>query len=256
MDVTVLGCSGGIGGGSRTTSLLVDADLLIDCGTGVGGLSLDELLKIDHVFLTHSHLDHICLLPLLIDTVCELRGRPLTIYGLEETLRILRAHIFNWLVWPDFSAIPDRNHPLMITHPVNVADVISIGRRKIQVLPASHTVPAVGYCIEAASGEQLAFTGDTCMSDALVDALNQLSALRHLLVETAFPNQHLDLARAAKHLCPFTLDELLTRLKVSPNIFVTHLKPGYVDTIREELLGRPNAKASVKLLENGMLFSL
>ena len=48
MKLRVLGCSGGIGGREqRTTSLLVDHDILIDCGTGVGDLPLDELARID-----------------------------------------------------------------------------------------------------------------------------------------------------------------------------------------------------------------
>lgn len=254
MDVTVLGCSGGIGGLSRTTSLLVDSDILIDCGTGAGQLQQDALMAIDHVFLTHSHLDHICLLPLLIDTVCELRERPLTVYGLEETLRVLRTHIFNWQVWPDFSVIPDQSHPLMIMHPVKVSDVIVIGGRKVQVLPANHSVPAVGYCV-AGKERQLAFTGDTGMSDALIDALNRLPALRYLLIEVAFPNRQRDLARAARHLCPDVLDVLLKRLDCSPEVFVTHLKPGYVETIKDELMGSSHGRC-IRFLENEMQFSI
>ena len=114
MKIRILGCSGGIGGQRlRTTSMLVDDDVLIDCGTGVGDLSLDELLRIDHVFLTHSHLDHIAGLPLLIDTVGDRRNQPLTVHATEATLEILRTHIFNWAIWPDFSEIPDAGHPHM-----------------------------------------------------------------------------------------------------------------------------------------------
>ena len=36
MRIRVLGCSGGIGAGSRTTALLIDEDVLIDAGTGIG----------------------------------------------------------------------------------------------------------------------------------------------------------------------------------------------------------------------------
>lgn len=64
MQISVLGCSGGIGGDSRTTALLLDGDVLLDCGTGVGELALADLLRIDHVFLTHAHLDHVALLPM------------------------------------------------------------------------------------------------------------------------------------------------------------------------------------------------
>ena len=43
MQLKVLGCSGGIGGSLRTTSCLLDHDILIDAGTGVGDLTLAEL---------------------------------------------------------------------------------------------------------------------------------------------------------------------------------------------------------------------
>jgi phosphoribosyl 1,2-cyclic phosphodiesterase len=69
MKLKVLGCSGGIGGKLRTTSMLIDDDVLIDAGTGVGDLSIPELAAIDHVFVTHSHMDHIGSIPFLVDTV-------------------------------------------------------------------------------------------------------------------------------------------------------------------------------------------
>ena len=60
MKFRVLGCSGGIGGrNARTTAFLVDDDILIDGGTGVGELEYEELLRINHIFVTHAHLDHI-----------------------------------------------------------------------------------------------------------------------------------------------------------------------------------------------------
>ena len=75
MRLRVLGCSGGIGGRHlRTTSFLVDSDILIDAGTGVGDLTLAELSQIDHIFITHSHLDHVASIPFLVDTVGGMRA--------------------------------------------------------------------------------------------------------------------------------------------------------------------------------------
>src|SRR5947209_8956957 len=91
MKIRVLGCSGGIGGSLRTTSLLVDDDILIDAGTGVGDLTLESLAKIDHIFVSHSHLDHVTSIPFLVDTVCWMRKQPILVYATRETLEILRA---------------------------------------------------------------------------------------------------------------------------------------------------------------------
>jgi 3',5'-cyclic-nucleotide phosphodiesterase len=234
MEIRVLGCSGGIGGRARTTSLLVDADILVDCGTGVGDLLLEDLMRIDHVFLTHSHLDHIALLPMLVDTVGDLRQTPITVYATEETFRILRAHIFNWLVWPDFTMIPDRNHPMLRMQPVQVGETVSLGDRRFQVLPARHSVPAVGYCLDC-GGDQLAFSGDTTVCDKQIEALNALRALRYLLIEAAIQNEHQDLAHAARHLSPNMLHSVLDRLTGSPEVFVTHFKPGYAEALAQEV---------------------
>lgn len=82
MQVRVLGCSGAIARDCRTTSFLIDGRILIDAGTGVGDLTLDEMQAVDDVFLTHSHLDHIAALPLMLDAVGANRRRPLAVLNM------------------------------------------------------------------------------------------------------------------------------------------------------------------------------
>lgn len=235
MKLRVLGCSGGIGGRHlRTTSFLVDHDMLLDGGTGVGDLSLAELTLIDHVFVTHSHLDHIASIPLLVDTVGDMRNRPLTIYSSESTLTILRNHIFNWSIWPDFSEIPTPERPFLRYQPVRVGEALEIGGRRITPLPANHTVPALGYQFDSGAAS-LVFTGDTTTCDELWKAVNKIRNLRYLIIETAFSNREKPLAVASKHLCPSMLAEELSKLQHSPEIFVTHLKPGQIELTMQEL---------------------
>lgn len=240
MRIRVLGCSGGIGGSHlRTTSLLVDDDILIDAGTGVGDLSIAELARIDHVFVTHSHLDHIACLPLMVDTVGELRTRPLTVWTTAPTLEVLRRHIFNWSIWPDFTEIPSAERPFMTFRELRVGDEIDMGSRAIRVLPALHTVPAVGYAVRGPGGT-LAFSGDTTVCDEFWDAVNALPDLRHLIIETAFPDRERKLAVMSRHLCPDMLAGELQKLRHPAEIHITHLKPSQMDmTMREisETLG-------------------
>ena len=75
MKIRVLGCSGAIAAGCRTTAFLLDDDVLIDAGTGVGDLSLDALARIDHILLSHSHLDHVLSIALLADSVMRAARR-------------------------------------------------------------------------------------------------------------------------------------------------------------------------------------
>lgn len=255
MKVTVLGCSGGIAGTHlRTTSLLVDDDILIDAGTGVGDLSLAQLARIDHVFLTHSHLDHIACLPLMIDTVSDLRRTPLIVHATAATLEILRQHIFNWAIWPDFTRIPDENRPLLRFQPITVGQWQDINGRRIGALPARHTVPAVGYALDSGNA-CLAFTGDTTVCDELWQAINALPRLRHLIIETAFGDAEAWLAKASMHLCPSMLIAELEKLESSPELHITHLKPGQIDaTMAQILAGIGNRHP--RMLQTGDVFEI
>lgn len=146
MDLKVLGCSGGIGGaGARTTSFLLDGHTLLDAGTGVGDLDLDEMARIDRVFLTHAHLDHIACLPLMLDSTIGMREKPVEVYALPAVISALKTHLFNWLIWPDFSVIPSVENPCFRFIPVELGQCISLDGVDIQVLPVNHHVPSVAY---------------------------------------------------------------------------------------------------------------
>ncbi len=253
MRIRVLGCSGGIGGANlRTTSLLVDDDILIDAGTGVGDLSIAELARIDHVFVTHSHLDHIACLPLMVDTVGELREQPLTVWTTAPTLEVLRRHIFNWSIWPDFTEIPSAEHPFMRFRELRVGDEIDLGGRSIRVLPAQHTVPAVGYAVRSAGGT-LAFSGDTTVCDEFWEAVNALHDLRHLIIETAFPDRDRQLALMSRHLCPDMLARELAKLTRQAEIHITHLKPSQMDMTMREITDTLGA-LKPQMLRNNHVF--
>ncbi len=234
MKLRVLGCSGGIGGNLHTTSFMLDHDVLIDAGTGVCELSLTELAAIDHVFVTHSHLDHIAAIPLMVDSTGFMRDRPLTVYASEETLDILKQHIFNWKIWPDFSVIPNAQQPYMRFQAIRLGETVVLDGRKITAIPANHVVPAVGYHLDSGSAS-LVFSGDTTTNDALWQVVNKIENLRYLIIETAFSNNEIDLAVLSKHLCPSLLAVELSKLKLEAEIFITHLKPGELELTMKEI---------------------
>lgn len=251
MQIKVLGCSGGIGGDLRTTSLLVDDDILIDAGTGVGDLSIQELARIDHIFITHAHLDHITSIPFLIDTVMGLRSTPLVLHSTPATLQVIKDHIFNWKIWPDFAVIPTPENPSMRYEPLQVGEPVVLNGRQFTAIPANHVVPAVGYLVD--SGEaRLIFSGDTTTNDALWQIANVTKNLKYLIIETAFPNKEHDIAVASKHLCPSMLAEELAKLARPVEILVTHLKPSEVNLTMSEI-GRNAGKWRPRMLEQGMI---
>lgn len=231
--------------------MLVDHDVLVDAGTGVADLSVTELSMIDHVFLTHTHMDHIAALPLMIDSVFDRRQKPVTIYGTEAVLTILRNHIFNWAVWPDFSEIPSPDKPVMRFQTLELGKTVNVGERWITALPVEHTVPAVAYWLD--SGESsLVFSGDTGICDAFWKSVNRIGNLKYLIAECAFSNREEQLARSSLHFCPNMLARELEKLERDCEIFITHLKPGQIELTMEEIevcLGDFKAK----MLQNNQL---
>ena len=233
--------------------MLLDYDVLIDAGTGVGDLAVSELARIDHIFVTHSHMDHVTSIPFMIDTVGWMRQKPVTVYATSETRAILQEHLFNWKLWPDFAEIPSAENPVLRFQTIEVGLPVTLDGRIITALPANHVVPAVGYQID--SGEaSLVFTGDTTTNDALWERVNAIGNLRYLIIETALSDRERELAIASKHLCPSLLADELAKLTSFPIIYITHLKPREADLIMEEVGARVGERKP-QMLKNKQILS-
>ena len=106
MHVEILGCSGSISGDLCTMCLLLDQDILIDTGSGAGDLNLAQMVAVNTLLLTHSHLDHCGFLPLLADAAGNFRDTPLTVYALPQTIASIKRNILNSEIWPDYTVLP------------------------------------------------------------------------------------------------------------------------------------------------------
>jgi cAMP phosphodiesterase len=259
MQVRVLGCSGSIAAGSRTTSFLLDHDVLIDAGTGVGELSLEELTGIDHILVSHSHLDHVLSIGLLADSVMRSRqGKPpIQVHALPDTIEALREHLFNGVIWPDFTRLPSSEAPMLQLVPFEVGRIITLGDRRIEVLPAVHTVPAVGFAVLGAPVARrgaFIYTGDTGPNPALWTRLHGMR-ISSLVIETAFRDDERALARVSRHLCPAVLGQELARLDQPVSVYITHIKPGEVDVVMTEVaaLGSPHR---IRALTHGQVIPI
>lgn len=234
MQIRVLGCSGGVCQGVATSSFLIDNDILVDAGTGVFELTLAEMQRIRHIFVTHAHLDHIAAIPLLADTLFDrLVGNPIRVHAQEKTLEQLRRHIFNGSIWPDFTALPRPENPVLRLDAMLPGNTREINGRVIEMIMVNHAVPGVAYRIEF-RGRSFAFSGDTTSNDSLWAALNRHDNLDLLFIESAFANKDRSLARAALHYCPELLASDLRQLKHQPAIYISHLKPGEEELIMSE----------------------
>lgn len=263
MKVRVLGCSGAIAKDCRTTSFLIDDDVLVDAGTGVGDLTLDEMRRIEHVLLTHSHLDHVAALPLMIDAVASQLAKPVVVHALPGTIAALKAHIFNNVMWPDFSRIPSPEAPFIRFHEIQVGQTLDITGKRIEALPAVHTVPAVGYAVTSAKGCWV-FSGDTERNPAFWRRINQMNVAA-LVIETAFSNREKGLAQRSLHLSPHALAEELDCIDPGKSfpIYITHTKPAETELIMSEIqkfdqtqAPGPNVVHDIRWLRAGQEFDI
>ena len=211
--------------------------MLIDAGTGVGDLPLVELAAIDHILITHSHLDHVLSIALLADSVMRQRAArragPITVHALPATLAALREHIFNGVIWPDFTQLPSVQDPALRLSPFEVGQILQIGGREIEVLSAAHTVPAVGFAVHDQRGAWV-YTGDTGPNPALWVRLRDMR-VSHLVIEVAFSDEESDLAHISRHLCPAELGRELKNLMGQVDVHITHIKPGEVSAVMAEV---------------------
>ena len=261
MALRVLGCSGSIAAGSKTTRFLLDETILIDAGTGVGDLTLAQLARIDHILVSHSHLDHIAGIPLLADSVMRQRlaqGRPpIRIYGLGATLEALRSHIFNNVIWPDFTRLPTAQAPVLSLHAVEIGQTLSLPGCSVEILPAMHTVPAVGFAVRKDSANNRGcwvFTGDTGPNEGLWRRLSQIDVAQ-LVIETAFADEEREIAQRSGHLHPARLCSELEHLKTGVDVFITHIKPGEHRAVMTAI-ERGCKRHRIHALESGHLMTL
>jgi len=254
MKIRILGCNGGVGDGSGTTSILINEHILIDCGTGIASMTLAEMAQIRHIFLTHSHLDHLAGIPFLVDTLFGVINEPILIYGSSVTLAALQQHIFNWVIWPDFAVLPSLENPIMGYRLMECDSVVQIDAVEITSVGMNHVVPTCGYLVKA-DQRLFAFSGDTTTTDHFWDVLNQQAGVDLLVVETAFTDADLELCHRAKHYCPTLLAADLQKLCHPCAVHLTHAKPGEREHICAEITALVTDRQIIPLL-GGEIFEI
>jgi ribonuclease BN (tRNA processing enzyme) len=239
----ILGCSGSkMNHKYHPTSILLDENIVIDAGNL---MSLgEEANKINYIFLTHSHLDHICDIPFLIDVFFTKRTTPLIIFGLEETLFDLKKFIFNNQIWPDFNDIEllNKHFKAIMFSSIEEDENKIINNIKIRSFKSNHTVPTLGYVIN----EEIVFSADTYKNSVLVEEAKKKN-IKKLIIDVSFPSYLEDLGKISKHLTPTSLKEVLSEIdRDDLEVYIFHIKPQFIEEIKEEL-----KELNVTILEEG-----
>ncbi|PWW36927.1 ribonuclease BN (tRNA processing enzyme) [Idiomarina loihiensis] len=259
MNIQVPGCSGGLAGDNKggSTCIQINHNILIDAGTGLNQLSLAQMHQVRHVFLTHSHMDHIAALPTFLSNQYGSEHLPVTVYAQAHTLEKLENNIFNGDIWPELGSMTEGPDAIVRFEEIQPDQSITIESNwtknaaaqssEITAFAVEHSVPTVGYSVKS-QGRHFVFAADTIAGKQLTKQLNRLGHIDTLMLECAFPDELLHVAEKTKHMTPGLLQSALSSLKQQPaELWVTHLKPSYESALRKTLQANPPHKNTVVL---------
>lgn len=234
-DVVVAGAYGGKSRDMATTTVLVGDSIAIDAGNILGFLG-GRAYMIDHIFLTHSHFDHILDVPFLIDVFFERREYPLRVYGGKDTLDSIKQYIFNWHIWPDFNNIKliKSQESAIEFIEISEGDEICVDGVCLKPIASNHTVECFGYVVKK-DDRAFYFTSDTYSSDKIWDTINNDETIKKLITDVSFPSRLDKLAHDSKHMTPKVLKSELGKLKREIDLYIYHLKPSFFEEVVEEL---------------------
>ena len=235
--VKVLGAYGTRAKGFGTTSIYINNNNVIDAGNLINTLG-EECAMLGHIWLTHSHLDHIADIAPLLDSYFSLREKPLHIHALPQTIEALKKHFLNDYIWPDFSKIHFSNSDERYVKyvPIELEKEYALSNSEsIYAFRTDHTVPSCGY-IYKKDNNAILITADTYDLENIIDLVEKRKDIKTMVIECSFPSNMEKLAKDSKHLTPKLLFKQLEKLKRGDvSLYVNHLKPMYITKIMKEI---------------------
>jgi ribonuclease BN (tRNA processing enzyme) len=234
MLVRIIGGHGGVSPGFRATSYLIDGKLLLDAGSVASGIQIEEQSNIDHILISHSHLDHISDLAFLADNCFGMKGKPFEIYANTPVKEAIMTHLLNDVIWPDFTVLPTKENPTLRIHDIKPAMQLALGDYRIMPISVNHSSGALGFIIERKNAS-VVFTQDTGPTDDIWKYAHGIKNLKAIFTEVSFPNSMEKVATASQHHTPASMKEEIKKMPKDVPIFLGHLKPNFQSQLFKEI---------------------
>ena len=252
MKIQVLGGHGGLALGFATTSYLIDDKLLIDAGAVASTLTVEEQCRIEHILISHCHLDHIKDLAFICDNCFGLRPKPFEVFTHSTVKDIIKKHLLNDIVWPDFTLLPNAENPTMRINAVDEEKEFVLGEYRVTPIKVKHDHDAMGFIIEKGDMAVL-MTLDTGPTDRIWELGKKVKNLKAIFTEVSFPNELQKVANVSNHHTPQTIKTELSKMPAQIPIILTHLKPNYQKDILVQMAQLNEMR--IKILEkDGEIF--
>jgi cAMP phosphodiesterase len=224
---------------------VINDSVAIDAGV-LGLLSpLEAQRRVRHVFLSHSHLDHLATLPIFIDNVYLPGPDCPTVWSSPQVLETLQQDIFNDRLWPDMIRLSGEESPFLRLESLSAEQPVEVEGLRITPIELKHVVPAFGFLVEElASKAAVLFVSDTGPTERIWEVANLTHGLKGIFLEASFPNSMRWLADKAAHLTPELFRDELAKLCRPVPVHVIHVKLAFEEKILDELrvLQLPNLR--------------
>ncbi len=236
-NIKILGAYGTKAKGFGTSSFYLNKKNVIDAGNLL--IAMDEqTVEVESIWLTHSHLDHISDIASILDNYYSMRNKTLNIMALPQTIKALKKHFLNNLIWPDFSKIKlNKSDEFALTY-VEIEfgkEYMLDNDESIEAFKTDHTVPSCGY-IYKKEASSILITADTYSLDNVLEIIDSRKDINSIVVECSFPSRMHILAKQSKHLTPKLLFKSLKKLKRDDiQLYINHIKPIYLSEIIHEI---------------------
>lgn len=215
---------------------VINDSVAIDAGV-LGLLSpLEAQRRVRHVFLSHSHLDHVATLPIFIDNVYMPGPNCPAVWGSSQVLETLQRDMFNDRIWPDMIRLSAEESPFLRLETIAAEQPVEVEGLRITPIELKHVVPTFGFLVEeSATGTSVLFVSDTGSTERIWEIANQTVGLKGVFLEASFPNSMRWLADKAAHLTPELFRDELVKLKRPVPVHVIHVKLAFETQILDEL---------------------
>jgi ribonuclease BN (tRNA processing enzyme) len=222
------------------TSYLVGDAVAVDAGCLGLYATPAEQARVKHLFLSHTHLDHLASLPALLTNTYTGDGDCVTVYGSDAVLDCLRRDLFNDRLWPDFVRLSAEGPPYLRLRQLHPDRPVECGGLRITPVAVNHLVPTLGFLIEDA-GATVVIASDTGPTEAIWERAGRAANLKAVFLEATYPNAQADLADLARHLTPALFAREVRKLNRPARFIAVHISPRSRDQIVQELesLGIP-----------------
>lgn len=217
------------------TSYVVDNCVAIDAGAIGFFQGPAEQAAIRHIFLSHSHIDHLASLPIFLDNIADLSQAPVDLHASEFVQQCLRRDLFNGRLWPNFLEITHNHKAFVNLHTIQNGQPVEVEGLRITPVAVHHVVPTLGFIIEDRAAA-IVIASDTGPTEEIWERARQTPNLKAVFLEASFPDSLGRLADISMHLTPAGFVCEMQKLRLPVPFFAVHIKPHFRAQVMRDLL--------------------